>query len=132
MRGHVVMLFSGQCRMIDVGGQRSERRKWIHCFEGVASVMFLVAISEYDQTLPLEESGGEVSTPPTVFPRVGLVEILLILVDCEQTNGEQGLISDHIGIPLVQTLLSYIILEQEGSFGGEDTDVPPEGLLSRI
>ncbi len=39
------------CRMVDVGGQRSERRKWIHCFENVTSVMFLVAISEYDQVL---------------------------------------------------------------------------------
>ena len=37
--------------MIDVGGQRSERRKWIHCFDNVASLIFLVAISEYDQTL---------------------------------------------------------------------------------
>ncbi len=37
--------------MVDVGGQRSERRKWIHCFEHVTSVMFLVALSEYDQTL---------------------------------------------------------------------------------
>ena len=38
-------------RMVDVGGQRSERRKWIHCFDHVTSVMFLVAISEYDQIL---------------------------------------------------------------------------------
>ena len=37
--------------MVDVGGQRSERRKWIHCFDSVTSVMFLVAISEYDQWL---------------------------------------------------------------------------------
>ena len=48
-------------RMIDVGGQRSERRKWIHCFENVTSVMFLVAISEYDQTLRDEEAGEDVS-----------------------------------------------------------------------
>ncbi|XP_029940394.1 guanine nucleotide-binding protein subunit alpha-14-like [Salarias fasciatus] len=38
-------------RMVDVGGQRSERRKWIHCFEGVTSIIFLAAISEYDQVL---------------------------------------------------------------------------------
>ena len=38
-------------RMVDVGGQRSERRKWIHCFENVTTIMFLVAISEYDQVL---------------------------------------------------------------------------------
>ncbi|MED6239639.1 hypothetical protein ATANTOWER_008963 [Ataeniobius toweri] len=41
--------------MVDVGGQRSERRKWIHCFEKVTSIMFLVALSEYDQVL-LESS----------------------------------------------------------------------------
>ena len=37
--------------MVDVGGQRSERRKWIHCFENVTSIIFLVALSEYDQVL---------------------------------------------------------------------------------
>ncbi|PVU93978.1 hypothetical protein BB561_002914 [Smittium simulii] len=40
--------------MFDVGGQRSERKKWIHCFEDVTSILFCVAISEYDQVL-LEE-----------------------------------------------------------------------------
>ncbi|XP_043095344.1 guanine nucleotide-binding protein subunit alpha-14 [Puntigrus tetrazona] len=38
-------------RMVDVGGQKSERRKWIHCFENVTSIIFLVALSEYDQVL---------------------------------------------------------------------------------
>ena len=41
--------------MFDVGGQRSERKKWIHCFEAVTSIIFCVALSEYDQVL-LEES----------------------------------------------------------------------------
>lgn len=38
-------------RMVDVGGQRSERKKWIHCFENVTAIIFLVALSEYDQVL---------------------------------------------------------------------------------
>ncbi|KAF7688535.1 guanine nucleotide-binding protein subunit alpha-11-like [Silurus meridionalis] len=38
-------------RMVDVGGQRSERKKWIHCFENVTSIIFLVALNEYDQVL---------------------------------------------------------------------------------
>lgn len=42
--------------MFDVGGQRSERRKWIHCFESVTSIIFCTALSEYDQVL-LEEKG---------------------------------------------------------------------------
>ena len=48
--------------MVDVGGQRSERRKWIHCFENVTSIIFLVALSEYDQIL--FESDNEVSPTP--------------------------------------------------------------------
>lgn len=46
--------------MVDVGGQRSERRKWIHCFENVTSIIFLAAISEYDQVL--YESENDVRT----------------------------------------------------------------------
>lgn len=37
--------------MFDVGGQRNERRKWIHCFEDVTAVIFVAAINEYDQVL---------------------------------------------------------------------------------
>ncbi|THH29678.1 hypothetical protein EUX98_g4511 [Antrodiella citrinella] len=36
--------------MFDVGGQRSERKKWIHCFESVTSIIFCTALSEYDQS----------------------------------------------------------------------------------
>jgi hypothetical protein len=38
-------------RIMDVGGQRSERKKWIHCFEGVQCLVFMVALSGYDQSL---------------------------------------------------------------------------------
>jgi len=37
--------------LVDVGGQRSERKKWIHCFENVTAVLFCIAISAFDQTL---------------------------------------------------------------------------------
>ena len=37
--------------MFDVGGQRNERKKWIHCFDNVTAVIFVAAISEYDQVL---------------------------------------------------------------------------------
>jgi len=44
---------SSSTRLTDVGGQRSERSKWIHCFENVTLVLFCVAINEYD--LPAED-----------------------------------------------------------------------------
>eukprot|EP01128_Nolandella_sp_AFSM9_P005668 TRINITY_DN2790_c0_g1_i1.p1 TRINITY_DN2790_c0_g1~~TRINITY_DN2790_c0_g1_i1.p1 ORF type:complete len:373 (+),score=96.57 TRINITY_DN2790_c0_g1_i1:68-1120(+) len=37
--------------MVDVGGQRNERRKWLNCFEDVTAVIFCVAMSSYDQHL---------------------------------------------------------------------------------
>jgi len=37
--------------IVDVGGQRSERKKWMHCFEEVTGVLFCVGISAFDQTL---------------------------------------------------------------------------------
>ena len=37
--------------MYDVGGQKNERKKWIHCFDNVTAVIFVAAISEYDQNL---------------------------------------------------------------------------------
>lgn len=42
-------------RMFDVGGQRSERKKWIHCFEGVTAIIFCVALSDYDLVLAEDE-----------------------------------------------------------------------------
>ncbi|GBG33544.1 Guanine nucleotide-binding protein subunit alpha [Hondaea fermentalgiana] len=42
--------------MFDVGGQRNERKKWIHCFDNVTAVIFVAAISEYDQVLFEDQS----------------------------------------------------------------------------
>ena len=44
-------------KMFDVGGQRSERKKWIHVFDNVQVVLFLAAISGYDQVLVEDRSG---------------------------------------------------------------------------
>lgn len=54
-------------RMVDVGGQRSERRKWIHCFENVTSIMFLVALSEYDQVLVESDNENRMEESKALF-----------------------------------------------------------------
>merc|ERR1712173_98641 len=37
--------------VVDVGGQRNERAKWLHCFDEVTAVIFVAALSAYDQVL---------------------------------------------------------------------------------
>ncbi|CAF0751649.1 unnamed protein product [Didymodactylos carnosus] len=53
--------------MVDVGGQRSERRKWIHCFENVTSIMFLAALSEYDQVLVESDNENRMEESKALF-----------------------------------------------------------------
>ena len=47
----VFILINAHHRVVDVGGQRSERRKWIQCFDDVRAVLFVCALSGYDMTL---------------------------------------------------------------------------------
>ncbi|KAI9475736.1 MAG: G-protein alpha subunit [Benjaminiella poitrasii] len=56
--------------MFDVGGQRSERRKWIHCFEAVTTIIFCVALSEYDQVLLEEDKQNRMLESLVVFESV--------------------------------------------------------------
>ena len=55
--------------MVDVGGQKSERRKWVHCFENVTCVLFVASLSGYDQLLVEDKhTVGHVVPPPLLHP----------------------------------------------------------------
>jgi len=57
-------------KVVDVGGQRSERKKWIHCFEGVTALIFCVALSEYDQKLYEDEKVNRMLEAIELFGQV--------------------------------------------------------------
>jgi len=59
-----------QFKMFDVGGQRNERKKWIHCFEDVSCVVFVAAISEYDQTLFEDDATNRVVEALNLFDEI--------------------------------------------------------------
>jgi len=56
--------------LIDVGGQRSERKKWMHCFDSVTAVIFVVAISEYDQHLFEDETVHRMTEALNLFDEI--------------------------------------------------------------
>jgi len=57
-------------RMVDVGGQRNERKKWIHCFDNVTAVMFIVGSSEYDQMLFEDHTVNRIAESLVLFQNV--------------------------------------------------------------
>ncbi|QIW96012.1 hypothetical protein AMS68_001530 [Peltaster fructicola] len=57
-------------RMFDVGGQRSERKKWIHVFDNVQVVLFLVAISGYDHVLIEDRNGNQMHEALMLFESI--------------------------------------------------------------
>ncbi|KAF9474749.1 heterotrimeric G-protein alpha subunit, GPA1-like protein [Pholiota conissans] len=57
-------------KLFDVGGRRSERKKWIHCFENVTALVFLVSLSEYDQMLYEDESVNRMQEALTLFDSI--------------------------------------------------------------
>uniref|UniRef100_UPI00358EBCA7 guanine nucleotide-binding protein G(i) subunit alpha-1-like n=1 Tax=Myxine glutinosa TaxID=7769 RepID=UPI00358EBCA7 len=57
-------------KMFDVGGQRSERKKWIHCFEGVTAIIFCVAMSAYDLVLEEDEEMNRLHESMKLFDSI--------------------------------------------------------------
>ncbi|CAN0440942.1 unnamed protein product, partial [Discosporangium mesarthrocarpum] len=53
--------------MYDVGGQRNERKKWIHCFDNVTAVIYVAALSEYDQGMFEDASTNRMSEAIELF-----------------------------------------------------------------
>ena len=54
----------------DVGGQRNERRKWIHCFDNVDSVVFVASLSEFDQKLYEDETKNRLDEALELFQQI--------------------------------------------------------------
>jgi len=59
-----------QFRMFDVGGQRSERKKWIHCFDNVTAILFVVSIAEYDQVLEEDKDVNRMKESMELFENI--------------------------------------------------------------
>ncbi len=60
-------------RVIDVGGQKNQRKKWIHFFEGVTAVVFFVPLSSYDEFVEEDENSVSLrsfNSCVRVFPEI--------------------------------------------------------------
>ncbi|XP_061413913.1 guanine nucleotide-binding protein subunit alpha-13-like [Lethenteron reissneri] len=67
---HEFVIHGVPFRMVDVGGQRSERHKWFQCFEGVTSILFLASCSEFDQALAEDGATNRLRESMSVFDTI--------------------------------------------------------------
>lgn len=56
--------------MVDVDGQKSKRRKWIHCFQDVTSILFLISLSGYDQRLVEDTDANQIQDAMTIWDSI--------------------------------------------------------------
>ena len=119
--------------LIDVGGQRTERRKWIHCFEDVTAgedqdkdylladcfsifpVLFIISLSDYNQTLFEDGTTNRMQESEKVFGKFSDRQLIgqSNLDVCFRRNVEQRIFPQH-------TLHRF--LQQSGPVPGEDQD----------
>jgi len=57
-------------KCVDVGGQRTERRKWIHVFDDVTAVLFCVGMDEYDLRMREDESIWRIHESLSLFSEI--------------------------------------------------------------
>jgi len=100
-------------KLFDVGGQRSERKKWIHCFEDVTAIIFCEAMSEYDQVLHEDET--TVCTLATLF--FLFVHLLHFLISSPESNARvTETFRFHMQQQMVHRYFYYTLFEQKRPF----------------
>ncbi|ORX51047.1 G-protein subunit alpha 8 [Piromyces finnis] len=59
-----------QFTVVDVGGQRNERRKWIHCFDDVNAIIFIANLSGYNTVLFEDQTQNRMMECLTLFSQI--------------------------------------------------------------
>ena len=87
--------------MYDVGGQRNERKKWIHCFDDVTAVIFVAALSEFDQVLFEDSSTNRMVEAIELFDEIcnnrHFASSNMILFMNKKDLFEEKIVNVHIG-----------------------------------
>jgi len=61
--------------VVDVGGQRNERKKWIHCFDDVRAILFVVNLAGYNQVLFEDASKNRMQEELELLEQISSMDI---------------------------------------------------------
>uniref|UniRef100_A0A6G3MHJ1 Guanine nucleotide-binding protein alpha-7 subunit (Trinotate prediction) n=1 Tax=Henneguya salminicola TaxID=69463 RepID=A0A6G3MHJ1_HENSL len=72
-------------RLIDIGGQRSERKKWVHCFEDLNAMIYVASLVDYCMVLEEDNMTNRLTESVKLFsamcnnPYFSSIPIILFL-----------------------------------------------------
>lgn len=78
-----VVINDAEFKLVDVGGQSIEREKWKHVFQGTGAIVYVVAISEYNQSMYEDEKTNRLQDAYDTWETIinhGFKEIPFLLV----------------------------------------------------
>ena len=82
----------GTFKIVDVGGQRCERKKWLNCFDAVTAVIFIASLNCYDEILFEDHSINSMTDQLDLFddicnqPVLCKVNFMLKLISVRQPH----------------------------------------------
>ena len=56
--------------MVDVGGTKSERKKWIHCYENVTAIIYVASLSCFDEGMFEDEETNQMMDQLELFDKI--------------------------------------------------------------
>jgi len=123
--------------LVDVGGQRSERRKWLHCFEQVTAVIYFISLEEYNMQLSEDYRVNRLQEALDLFEEITTSNYFVnchffVFYNKEDLFREKithfpltQLFDDFSGKDNYEDSLKYIQKLFESKFGGDETHYHP-------
>lgn len=113
-----------QWKIVDVGGQRNERKKWIHCFEDVTAIIFFADSSGYNMTLFEDERVNRLLESLTLFEEI---------CNCKYFDNTPLIVFLNKADLLVKKIQKFDIADYFDDYkGGKDYDKAIEWLKKRF
>lgn len=131
-------------RVVDVGGQRNERKKWIHCFDDVKALLFVVNLAGYDQVMFEDPTQNRMAESLDLFghicnnPVFSSTPIFLcfnkkdLFEQMIQTNDLSKCFSDYTGGADVQVALQFIEAKFKAKVNNSNVIIKPSYIAARF
>ena len=114
-------------KICDFGGQRNERRKWMHFFDGVTAVIFVAALSCYDELIFEDEDTNAMHEALSVFEEHVNSQVFINTAFILFLNKNDVFMEKIKSVPITEAFNEY----QDAQFEGKN-DNPERNIYVHV